>query len=198
MADAALKLPPPMTVAEFVDWPGDVPGLSYELVDGVPRAMAPARDVHGTIHTNLASRIDSHLEKTRPEHRLVTAPGIQPRLRAEWNYRIPELGVTCTPNTSDAVMMPDPLLLIEVLSPGNADDTWGNIALYSTIPSVQEILVVHSTAVKAELLRRASDRSWPENPVIIDDIGAAVQLNTIDLLLPMAAIYRNTHLLAQG
>ena len=53
MADAARKLPPLMTVAEFLEWPGDGTGTRYELVDGVLRAMAPASDNHGTIQTNL-------------------------------------------------------------------------------------------------------------------------------------------------
>jgi Uma2 family endonuclease len=60
--------------------------------------------------------------------------------------------------------LPDLIVLIEVLSPGNTSDTWDNVWAYATIPSVREIVVVHSTRVLAELLRRGPDGHWPEEP----------------------------------
>jgi Uma2 family endonuclease len=36
-----------MTVAEFIDWPGDGSGLKHQLIDGEPQAMAPAGTTHG-------------------------------------------------------------------------------------------------------------------------------------------------------
>jgi len=35
MTTVATRLPPLMTVADFVDWPGDGTSTRYELVDGV-------------------------------------------------------------------------------------------------------------------------------------------------------------------
>ena len=61
-------------------------------------------------------------------------------------------------------MVPDPVLLIEILSPSNEAQTRANIWAYTTIPSVREILAVHSTRIEAELLRRNPDGSWPEEP----------------------------------
>jgi Uma2 family endonuclease len=197
MADAVRKLPPLMTAAEFRDWPGDGTATCYELVDGVLRAMATTSDTHGTIHTSLTTEVSLHLRATRPGCRVVSLPGIAPRLRADWNHRIPELGVTCAPNRPGQIMAPDTFLLIEVLSPGNASDTWSNIPLYASVPSVEEILVVHSTAVKAELLRRRPDQSWPDNPDVVAGLVASIRLTSIDMLLPMAQVYRNTHLAAQ-
>ena len=89
--------------------------------------------------------------------------------------------------------MPDPILLVEVLSPSNAQDTWSNISLYASIPSVQEILVLHSTTVKAEILRRAADLSWPLNPDAVAGLDKAILLQSINLILPLAEIYRETH-----
>lgn len=188
-----VKLPPLMTVADFVDWPGDGAGTRYELVDGVLRAMAPAGDTHNTIQTNIAGLIWQHLRQNRPGCRVVTAPGVQPRLRAEWNFRIPDIGVTCALNRPGDIMLPDPLLLIEVLSPGNANDTWDNIPHYASLPTVTEILVVHSTRRRAELLTKGADGAWPPNPAVAEDSGA-VHLASIDLALPLSEIYRGTHL----
>jgi Uma2 family endonuclease len=193
MTGAQAKLPPLMTVADFIEWPGDGTGGRYELVDGVLRAMAPASDTHGLIQTNLTIAIGMHLRTKRPGCRINTTPGVQPRLRAEWNFRIPDLGVTCAPNRPGAIMLPEPILLIEVLSPGNANDTWDNVPHYASLPSVTEILIVHSTRIRAELLRRNADGDWPENPQVIDGSGA-IGLASIGLELPLAEVYAGTHL----
>lgn len=42
--------------------------------------------------------------------------------------------------------MSDPVLLMEILSPSDAQQTWANVWAYATIPSVTEILVVSGTA----------------------------------------------------
>ncbi len=46
-----------MTVADFIDWPGDGNCTRYELVDGDLRALAPASDTHNTIVGNLVGLI---------------------------------------------------------------------------------------------------------------------------------------------
>jgi Uma2 family endonuclease len=196
MPQAALKLPDLMTVDAFQHWKG-TPGERYELVEGVPRAMAPASDAHGTIQTNLITAIANHLAVHRPACRLVTAPGIQPRLRANWNHRIPELGVTCATNLPGMIMMPEPILLIEILSPGNADDTWSNVPLYATVPTVQEIVLVDSTEVQIDILRRSADGNWPLNPDVVTGIAASITLASVGATLPLATIYRHTWLASE-
>ena len=84
--NVAFKLPPPMTVDEFLQWPGDGTGTRYELVDGALRAQDPASYAHGTIHANISFAITGHLRATRPGCRVVAEPGVQPRIRANWNY----------------------------------------------------------------------------------------------------------------
>ena len=34
---------------------------------------------------------------------------------------------------------------------------------------MKEILVLHSTAVRAEMLRRDEEGNWPERPVVLED-----------------------------
>ena len=58
----------------------------------------------------------------------------------------------------------DPVLLIEILSPGNQAETWVNVWAYTTIPSVREIVVFRTTAVGALMLRRNADGNWPDRP----------------------------------
>ena len=186
---------PLMTVEEFLRWPGDGTGRRFELVDGVVRMQDAASDAHGTIQSRLNIVIGNHLDATRPNCRVVVNPGVASRLNADWNYREPDLGVTCGPNRADIHMVPEPILLVEVLSPSNASKTWSNIPLYATLPSVQEILIVESTVVMVQLLRRLGDGSWPHRPERFGP-GETVRLASIALDVPLRDIYRHTHLAA--
>ena len=195
--NAAEKLPqsepPLMTVAEFLAWPGDGMGRIFELVHGRLRSQDAASAAHGTIQQRIGTLLTNHLDASRPGCRVVANPGIKPRLLANWNHRIPELGVTCSANTPDERALTDPILLIEVLSPSNAKDTWDNIPLYASVPTVMEILIVDSTKIEAQLLRRGADGAWPQEPTVIAP-GGTITLESIGLELPLAAVYRGTHL----
>lgn len=86
----------------------------------------------------------------------------------------------------------NPVLIIEVLSPSNRVDTWRNVWAFSTVPSLREIVLLSSTAVRAELLRRGSDGNWFATSTVIEDDD--LLLDSIDLNIPLAAIYRTTRL----
>ena len=90
-------------------------------------------------------------------------------------------------------MIPDPVLLIEVLSPGNAQETYEAVRCYATLPSVRDILIVHSTRIRAELWTRDSKGDWPPNPAELDE--GLVPLVSIDFKLDLAEVYAGTHLL---
>ena len=193
---AALKHPPArMTVAEFREWDsGDISGQRWQLVDGEPVAMAPASDNHGSIQSELGYLLTAHLIAKGSTCRVVTTPGIIPRVREADNWRIPDLGVTGTPSTG-SVDVPDTMLLVEILSPNNYRETRANVWTYTTVPSVREILVLHSTRIEAELLRRQPDGSWPERPLVLRD-AEALTLDSVGLTLPVRAAYRTTSLAA--
>ena len=93
----------------------------------------------------------------------MTAGGIIPHARATRNFRIPDLVVTRAPPGS-GVTVPEPVLLVEILSPDNETMSWNNIWTYTTIPSVREILAIHSTRIEAELLRRSRGMTGQRTP----------------------------------
>ena len=193
MTGAARKLPPMMDVADFLDWPGDGTDTRYELIDGVLRAMAPGSDANGTIVGNMCAIIGSHLRSARPSYRGVVSPNVQPRIRAKWNVRIPGLGVTCAPNKAGDLFTPDPVLLVEVLSPSNAAETYESVRAYATLPSVKEILVVHSTRIEVEVLVRGADGNWPAHPSNVN--GGELRLESIGSGIAATDIYANAHLI---
>ena len=182
-----------MTVAEFLDWPGDGTGRRFELVDGELRPMSPGSRAHGSIKMRLGRLIDEALEAAGSPCSIVSTPGVITGRHAHINMRIPDLGVTCTPDAPGQRALPDPVVLIEILSPSNAVDTWDNVWAYTTIPSLREIAVVHSTQVQAELLRRATDGGWPAVPEQIDAVGTLC-LESITFACPLRAAYAQTHL----
>ena len=89
-------------------------------------------------------------------------------------------------------MMPEPLVLIEILSPSNPAETWINVWAYLTIPTVQEVLVVRSDVVGAQLLRRNPGGSWPQVPHVIET--GDVTLDGIGFRTPLTALYTGTWL----
>jgi Uma2 family endonuclease len=193
MHDPLRKLPQDMTVAEFLDWRGDGSGRTFQLVDGELRAMSPGSATHGTIQSNLCRLIGNALVASGTGCRIVTEPGVITRIRSHMNLRVPDLGVTRTADAPGQQALPDPIGLIEILSPGNASDTWDNVWAYTSIPSVREIVVVHSTQVLAEILRRRADGHWPEEP---EEIGAddTLRLESIGFACPLREAYAQTHL----
>ncbi len=193
MPHALHKLPRTMTVAEFLDWPGDGSGRTFQLVDGELRAMSPGSATHGTIQSNLCRLIGNALVSSGTGCRLVTEPGVNTRIRSHINLRVPDLGITRAADAPGQQALPDPIALIEVLSPGNAADTWDNVWAYTTIPSVREIAVVHSTRVLAEVLRRDADGHWPAEPEEIGGEGM-LRLDSIAVAFPLREAYAQTHL----
>lgn len=188
---SALKPSDPMTVAEFLGWeaPAD---RHWQLVDGEPIAMAPASRTHGSLQHELGRLIGNHLVDTGSPCTVVTAPGVVPQVRSSDNFRIPDLAVTCTRYDIEEYDVSNPVLIVEILSPSNRADTWRNVWAFATIPGLHEILIVSSTAVRAELLRRGVDGSWPASATVIED-GDLV-LESIGYAVPLAAIYRTTRL----
>ena len=188
---ALAKIPVRMTVAEFLKWDSQ-DDLRYELVDGEPRAMAPASTIHGFLQNELGALIRNHLREKASGCEVVTNPGIVPRLLSEHNVRIPDLAVTCSPLAAGQATLPDPVLVIEILSPSNQAKTWTNVWAYTSIPSVHEILVLRADRVAADLLRRSPQGEWPERPTAI--IDGDLVLESIGFRVALADLYERTGL----
>ena len=115
------------------------------------------------------------------------------QVRTKINTRVPDLGVSYAAVTAQDFALPDPILLVEILSPSNKRDTWNNVWAYCTIPSVREILIVASTRIEAELLRRDAAGHWPAEPTLIVADGT-LTLDSIGLTLPLVDAYAGTYL----
>jgi Uma2 family endonuclease len=191
MSNAARRdAPHHMTVDEFIAWAGDG---RWELVDGEPRAMPPASATHGIIHARAGFLINQYLYAQGKSWGAVAKPAIVPRVRSRSNMRVADLAVTCSQIEAGQIALPEPLLIVEILSPSNEADTWENVWTFVSIPSVQEVLVLRSASIAADLLRRRTDGTWPDEPTQIgpDD---TLHLESIGLSCPLSELYLGTYL----
>lgn len=180
-----------MTVAEFMEWSAATPGR-WQLIDGEPVAMAPASDTHGSIQAEMAALIRNHLRARGLPCRVVVAPGVVPRLRASKNVRVPDLAVTCqAPSLQQRLLMEQPVMGAEILSPSNEDDTGRNLRSYASIPAMRDILVVRSLEIGAELVSRREDGSWLDDFTPVSD---RIRLTCIDAGSDVAECYATTEL----
>jgi hypothetical protein len=97
------------------------------------------------------------------------------------------LAVTCSPLAAGQATLADPVLLIEILSPSNQAKTWTNVWAYTSIPSVQEFLVLRTDRMAAELLRRSPQGEWPERPIA--STAGELALESIGFRVALAGLY---------
>ncbi len=181
-----------MTAAEFLTWePED--GLRWQLIDGEAFAMAPPSRTHSELQAALTIALGNHLAPS-PNCSVLVTPGVVPKVSSANNVRVPDLAVICTRYTQEQAAIDNPVVVIELLSPSNKRATWSNIWAYTSIPSVREILVLHTTFIGAEILQLGPDRVWPGAPLVIG--SGILTLESIDFQIELSALYAKTRLAA--
>jgi len=181
MADVAEKR---MTVAEFLTW-DDGTDTRYELVDGRPVAMAPVAPSHSVIVINFGHELKSRLKA--PCYAGSEA-GVERPGRDDTFYEA-DIVVSCTPFTPGMAALPNPVVVIEVLSPSTLEHDRGRKAYdYRRIPSVQEIVLVASEQRHVEIWRRRGAK-WEVEDLIVD---AALELEALGITVPFAALYADS------
>jgi len=130
-----------MTVDEFLGWSAGQPGR-WELFDGVPVAMSPERVIHGEVKYRVARALDTAIEKTGVPCQFVLDSAAV-RIDAHRSYQ-PDALVYCgAPVPGDAVEVPNPVVVVEVLSPSNAmQDLRDKLQGYFRVPSIRHYLIV--------------------------------------------------------
>jgi Uma2 family endonuclease len=181
MAEAAHRK---MTVDEFLAW-DDGTDRRHELVRGEIVAMAPPNERHGTI----AAFLVAALIRVVPRGcRVVVEAGIRLAGRDDTYYQA-DIAVTCSP-TRGTPHVPEPRLIVEVLSPSTAQHDRGTkLPDYCEIPSVEEIVAISSWRREVQLWRR-SGTSW----VVTPTKGGTLQLQSIGAEIDLDAIYAETGL----
>ncbi len=179
-----------MTVTEFLAWTpaGD---RRYELVDGIPRAMATPDPEHQIVQSNLNGLLYSTLR----DHPTCTARAGGSVLlpNNDHNWYEPDLVVTCVPHVRGQTATVDPVLIVEILSPSTErHDRSRKLPNYHSIPSVQEILLIEPRYPYCELHRRLDAERWLV--VVLQTLTQTLVLESIGASVPLAELYRKVDL----
>lgn len=154
----------------------------YERVDGRIVAMAPERGAHLRIKGAMYKALD----------RAVTVAGVACQAlpdgatveTGDSDYE-PDALVNCgEPMADDAVAAPNPVIVVEVLSPGTAStDTGAKLADYFLVPSVAHYLIVHPTRRMVTHHRRTHDgietRIIVNGPIAMEPPGIVITMEEI-------------------
>jgi Uma2 family endonuclease len=173
-----------MSLAEFLEW-DDGTDVRYELIDGHVVAMAPPSPRHSAIAGRLARLIGSAL---KPPCEVYMEAGIVTPGHAD-TYLQADLAVSCRPLDEHDRNLAEPVLIVEVESPGTVRHDRGvKVDRYRQVPSVQEVLLVSSEERRVQLWRRENAR-WTVEDVIGD---ALLRLESCDLDIPLSELYAGT------
>jgi Uma2 family endonuclease len=182
MSSAAEK---PMSLDEFLAWEREQPER-HEFDRFTITAMTGASMAHVTITMNLAFAIRQGLRGT----------GCRPlssdaKVIAGGSVRYPDVAVTCQPIADRDDIVPEPILIIEVISPSTERVDRGRKKLdYFATASVRQYAMVEQDERLVDLYTR-SEAGWI-NEVIVGD--AVLKLSSIALELSLDTIYEDTEL----
>lgn len=182
MPNAAEKL---MSLDEFLAWEREQP-QRYEYAAGIVTMMTGASLAHVTITMNITFALRQALRGT----------GCRPfandaKVIAAGSVRYPDVAVTCKPVTGSDDIVPDPVLVIEVLSPSTEREDRGRKKFdYFATASIRQYALVEQDQRRIDLYTRAAS-GWT-NEVVED--SAVLRLSSIAVEIPLDAIYEDTEL----
>lgn len=151
-----LPVPTPMTPDEFLAWSKDREHR-YELVNGVPVAMAGAIRRHDQIVINVLGELRNQL-RGQPCRPFTTDTAVRIPNR---NIRLPDAGVDCAPLDDEANWAAAPVLVVEVLSASRRDfDLLVKLEEYKTVPSMRHVLIVNPDVAQVFHWTRPEGGAW--------------------------------------
>jgi Uma2 family endonuclease len=183
MGQALLQLP--MTAAEFLAW-DETQTVKHEFLAGDIIAMVGATKAHILVTGNVLMALRQHL---RGSPCSTFASDLKLRVESANAFFYPDVVVSCNEtDREDPLIVREPLLLVEVLSPSTAGyDLGQKFAAYRQLPALQEVLFVHTDSRRCDVFRRGSGAAdaalWVLHPF---DPGQTVRLASVDMdLLPL-------------
>jgi Uma2 family endonuclease len=172
-----------MSADDFLEWCQFQEGR-YELVDGVPMAMAGAKQRHDLIVMNLHGMLFAQLRghSCRP-----FSPDSAVRIPAG-NIRRPDAGIDCGGFDDDALAATRPFLVLEVLSPSTRHfDMISKLEEYKTVSSLAHIVLIDPDRPQANHWFRGPDGAWQHR--FIQGLDQAIEISELPCVLDLATIY---------
>jgi len=173
-----------MTPAEFLAWDAGQTAR-HEFVDGEVFAMTGAQARHVTVAGNVYIALRQHL-KNSPCRTYISDMKLAAANDTAFFY--PDVFVTCSAvDRADPLIMREPGLVVEVLSPSTAAyDRGVKAAHYRAIASLQELAFVDLDTRCVDVYRRQDEREWLLHPF---GPGEAVEFASVALTVPADELF---------
>jgi len=169
-------LPKPWTVEDFLEWEAQQPER-YEFIDGLILGMVGGSAAHAAIRDNITGALRSRLRGTGCR---AFSEGLKVVTDVAAHY--PDVVVTCAPVQPTDDRVPEPVIVVEVLSRATADrDRSAKWIGYQDIPSLQHYVLVAQDRRRGELFTRTGQTLEPDDrPTATRPGGAARDRNRAD------------------
>jgi len=175
-----IALRKPWTVDEFLAWE-ERQELRYEF-DGIrPVAMAGGTLNHNLIAGNVYAGLRDRL---RGGPCRVFAETV--KIEVAGRIRYPDVVVSCSPVTGTATVLPDPVIVFEVLSEGTYRTDWyDKNGEYRDTPSIVRYVMLEQETLHATMFSREGER-WVGTLL---DADAVIEIPEIGVVLKLADAY---------
>ncbi|MEM9929212.1 MAG: Uma2 family endonuclease [Bacteroidota bacterium] len=165
----------------------------YEYANGQLRAMAGGSPAHNNIKADTYGYLYSHLPKTCLPFDSDTAI----YLAAHNRFVYPDISFLCGEEpdylAGGLAQLRNPMLIIEVLSPGTEEyDRGEKFRYYRGLTSFREYVLIHSEKYSVECWYREESDLWRIRSAYQRD--QSIFLETLQLEVPLEAIYKRVEL----
>jgi Uma2 family endonuclease len=174
----------PMTVDDYIDWSLKQPSGRFELFHGEIVPMNAQRVSHIDVKRRIANALEDAITSKNLTY-FVLGDGATVQVDDHNAYEPDALVYGGDALPPDAIVVPEPLVVVEVSSPSTAGiDAGVKFVGYFTVPSVRHYLIVDVKARKIIHHRRDADGSIRSEIVsggslTLDPPGLSVSLTSI-------------------
>jgi Uma2 family endonuclease len=176
----AKALPQPWTVEDFLAFEAEEPER-YEFVDGIVRMMTGGSAAHSVIKNNVTNALNAALGDGP-----CSAYVDDLKVVTETAVLYPDVVVACRPLAPDDDRVPDPTVVVEVLSPTTeSHDRVRKWRQYQTIGALKHFVLVAQSERRIEVYSR-TESGWeleviepPEDAIALKAFGATLSLGAV-------------------
>jgi Uma2 family endonuclease len=170
----------PMTLPQFLAWE-ERQELRYEFDGFHPVAMTGGTLAHELIGGALRALLQERLRG-----KSCTAVGPTLKIEVMGRIRYPDAFVYCAPVPPSATVIPAPVVVFEVLSPGTSrTDRIEKLLEYQATTSIQRYVILEQDSIAATVFARHGN-DWVVHALTAGDV---LRMPEIEVELPLADIY---------
>ncbi len=172
-----------MTCDQFLDW-ADAREARYEFDGFAPVAMTGGTLNHNRIAFNIHTALRGRLKGSRWE-----PPGLDMGVATSGDaVRYPDAVVTGSPASGTSRLVPDPIVVFEVISPSSGHvDRIVKVREYAAVASIRRYVILESASIGLTVHeRRESEQKWTVTTMIDGDL---LLLPDIGVEIPIGELY---------